>query len=61
MTSQTQIELQALARSINQKYNVEEIDYLVSLLKQKRLDELRKALPYGAYASASTKCPYCGK
>jgi hypothetical protein len=61
MTNQTQLELQAMARNINQKYSAEEIDYLVSLIKQKRLDEVRKQLPYGAYASSSAKCPYCGK
>ena len=61
MTAQTPAELQQLARSINQKYSAEEIDYLVGLIKQKRLDEIRKALPYGAYASSSTRCPYCGK
>ena len=61
MTSQIQSELQQLARSINQKYSVEEIDYLVGLIKQKRLEEIRKALPYGTYASSSTRCPYCGK
>ncbi len=61
MTNQKKTELENYAQEINQMYDAEEIDYLVALVRQKRLDEIRKSKPYGSYASAKKRCPYCGK
>ena len=55
-----EVEIRQMALRINEKYSEEEIDFLVSLFRKRRLDEVRKENPYGTYASTS-KCPYCGK
>jgi len=61
MNYQTTQQLDQLAWQINSSYNLEEINYLVAHINKKRLEEVRKALPYGSYASSSNVCPYCGK
>ena len=50
MTTFRKDEIDKLAKDINARYDQEEVDYLVSLLGKKKLDEVRKGLPYGTYA-----------